>query len=131
MRTGQLAAASGVNVQTIRFYERKGLLRKPARTAGGYRAYREADLEIVRTIRLAQRFGFTLREIRRMLELYAFPDERTGQLRYRPGSSVCREEVAAICGRKLTALDERIRALRAVRRELVDVIRRLRAPARR
>jgi len=51
MRTGELARNAGVNLQTIRFYEREGLLPKPARTVSGYRNYQESDLERVIFIR--------------------------------------------------------------------------------
>jgi MerR family Zn(II)-responsive transcriptional regulator of zntA len=48
MRIGELAASAEVNIQTLRFYEREGLLRPPARTASGYPSYSDADLERVR-----------------------------------------------------------------------------------
>ncbi|MDP1668504.1 MerR family transcriptional regulator [Phaeovulum sp.] len=62
MRIGELAEASGVSVDTLRFYERRGLV--PAdRRGNGYRDYPEPTVALVRLIRLAQRLGFSLREI--------------------------------------------------------------------
>ena len=127
MRIGELASRAGVHVQTVRFYERKRLLRKPPRSASGYRIYDERDLEVVQTIRRAQRFGFTLQEIRRMLRLYAVPDEKTGKTPYERGSSACLDEILAMAVSKLEALDEKIGSLVSVRDELAGVIRQVRS----
>lgn len=70
MRISELARRASVNIQTVRFYERRGLLREPARTASGYRSYEQADLESVVFIRWCQRLGFTLNEVRQLLELH-------------------------------------------------------------
>ena len=130
MRIGELARRAGVHVQTVRFYERERLLRKPPRSASGYRLYDEQDLEVVQTIRKAQRFGFTLQEIRRILRLYALPDEKTGKTPYERGSSACLDEVLAMAVSKLGALDEKIGSLVAVRQELAAVVRQVRARSR-
>jgi MerR family mercuric resistance operon transcriptional regulator len=66
---GQLAKAAGVNVETIRFYQRKGMLREPARPLGGIRRYTEEAAARVRFIKTAQRLGFTLDEIAVLLKL--------------------------------------------------------------
>jgi DNA-binding transcriptional MerR regulator len=66
---GRLAKLSGVKPDTIRFYERKGLLPNAKRTATGYRVYDKATLEQVRFIRKAQSLGFSLDEIKRILNL--------------------------------------------------------------
>lgn len=66
MKIGELANASGVSIDTIRFYEKRGLVRSERRT-NGYRDFAETMPGLVRTIRLAQRLGFTLREIRQIL----------------------------------------------------------------
>src|SRR5438067_2963498 len=66
---GRLAKLSGVKPDTIRFYERSGLLPKPLRTASGYRVYDDAALKQVRFIRKAQSLGFSLDEIRRIMSL--------------------------------------------------------------
>jgi DNA-binding transcriptional MerR regulator len=127
MRIGELASRAGVHVQTVRFYERKRLLRKPPRSASGYRIYDDQDLDVVQTIRRAQRFGFTLQEIRRMLRFYALPDEKTGKTPYERGSSACLDEILAMAASKLEALDEKIGSLGAVRDELAAVIRQVRS----
>jgi MerR family mercuric resistance operon transcriptional regulator len=67
---GELAAAAGVNVETIRFYERKGLVRQPPR-GEGHRRYPETDLERLRQIRRAKDLGFTLAEIASLLDAAA------------------------------------------------------------
>ncbi|MEU4393015.1 MerR family transcriptional regulator [Kribbella sp. NPDC023855] len=67
MRSGQLAAAAGVNLQTLRYYERRGLLPEPARTLGGHRTYPEDAVTRLRVIKVAQRLGFTLTEIADLL----------------------------------------------------------------
>jgi MerR family mercuric resistance operon transcriptional regulator len=66
---GVLSARSKVNIETIRYYERVGLLRKPNRTAGGYRLYRSADIDRLRFIRRARDLGFTLADVHRLLDL--------------------------------------------------------------
>jgi DNA-binding transcriptional MerR regulator len=66
---GRLAKLSGVTPDTIRFYERRGLLPKPSRTASGYRVHNAAALNQVRFIRKAQSLGFSLDEIRRIISL--------------------------------------------------------------
>lgn len=66
---GVLAEAAGVNVETIRFYQRKGLMQEPDRPLGGIRRYGEADLARVRFIKSAQRLGFSLDEIADLLKL--------------------------------------------------------------
>lgn len=66
---GSLAAAVGVNVETIRFYQRKRLLRVPSRPPGGIRRYAPEDIARVKFIKSAQRLGFSLDEIRHLLQL--------------------------------------------------------------
>ena len=66
---GVLAEAAGVNVETIRFYQRKGLMQEPDRPLGGIRRYGEADMARVRFIKSAQRLGFSLDEIADLLKL--------------------------------------------------------------
>ncbi|MBU6417512.1 MAG: Hg(II)-responsive transcriptional regulator [Xanthomonadaceae bacterium] len=69
MTIGRMADAVGVNIETIRFYQRKGLLREPGRPAGGIRRYEQADAARVKFIKSAQRLGFTLEEIGQLLRL--------------------------------------------------------------
>jgi MerR family mercuric resistance operon transcriptional regulator len=69
MRIGQLARSIGVNVETIRYYQRIGLIDLPAKPHSGYRSYNDRDLRRLRFIRRAQRLGFSLEDIRALLEL--------------------------------------------------------------
>ncbi|SRR5207249_932506 len=69
MKIGELATSAGVSVQAVRYYERYGLLRKPERTPSRYRVYRDRDLFQLRFILKAKTLGFTLDEIKRVLEL--------------------------------------------------------------
>lgn len=69
LTVGKLAESAGVNVETIRFYERKGILPKPLRKPSGYRLYSEDDVKRVQFIVHAKDLGFSLREIQELLEL--------------------------------------------------------------
>ena len=70
---GELAGTVGVNVQTVRYYERRGLLPKPKRRASGYREYLASDVARLEFIRRAQALGFTLSEIEQLLALRVDP----------------------------------------------------------
>ena len=70
---GQLAQRSGVGVETVRFYERKGLLAEPDRRPSGYRQYDEAVVDRLRFIRRAKELGFTLNEINELLSIRLDP----------------------------------------------------------
>jgi MerR family mercuric resistance operon transcriptional regulator len=74
MTIGRLAKAAGVHVETIRYYQRRGLLQEPRRPAGGGRRYGEPDAQRLRFIRRAQEIGFTLAEIEELLRLERTPD---------------------------------------------------------
>ncbi|MQA85761.1 MAG: MerR family DNA-binding protein [Streptosporangiales bacterium] len=67
MRSGEVAGKAGVNVQTLRYYERRGLLAEPPRSAAGYRAYPAGAVEVVRFVKRAQQLGFTLDEVEELL----------------------------------------------------------------
>lgn len=100
---GRLAAAAGVGIDTVRYYERSGLLPAPARSASGYRRYGEAELRRLRFIRRAQRLGFTLTEI----------DELLALSRQRDIAAVRRQAAD-----KLADVDARIRELTRMRAAL-------------
>lgn len=68
LRSGQVAQAARVNVQTLRYYERRGLVRKPDRSPGGHRLYPPETVTVLRVIRAAQRLGFTLNEVAELIE---------------------------------------------------------------
>lgn len=69
MTIGKLAKAAGVGVETIRFYERKGILKRPAKRDGGYRLYSAEEAVRIRFVKRAQELGFTLKEVKELLEL--------------------------------------------------------------
>lgn len=69
LKIGEVAARSGVSIDTLRYYERLGLLSKPARTSGGYRLYEARVVDRLAFIKRAQSFSFTLDEIRQLLHL--------------------------------------------------------------
>jgi len=102
---GKLARRAGVGVETIRFYERKGLLPEPPRTRSGYRAYPEETVRRLRFIRRAKELGFTLREIRELLALRAGPEATCDAVRERARA-------------KIADIEARIRTLEAMRAAL-------------
>jgi DNA-binding transcriptional MerR regulator len=107
---GRVAATSGVTADTIRYYERLGLLPPPARTAAGYRQYSEGVVHRLSLIRNAQRFGFSLAAIR-------------GFLRVREaGGTPCRE-VRAAAQRMLDAIDTQIAELLSTRTRMRHTLR--------
>lgn len=76
LRPGAVAAAAGVNLQTLRYYERRGLLAEPDRSLGGHRLYPEQTVTVLRVIKAAQRLGFTLDEVAELLEDGRHPHDR-------------------------------------------------------
>ena len=104
---GQLAKLAGVSVDTVRYYERNGLVHPRSRLASGYRRYGEIELARLRFIRRAQDLGFTLRDIRSLLKLSA----------QRNVAQVRRSAQA-----KLTDIDLRIEALQRVRDGLAGLV---------
>src|SRR5690554_5972390 len=84
MRIGEVAKKAGVGVETIRFYERKGLIEQPRKPAdGGYRSYASETLSRVRFVREAQCLGFSLNEIEELLMLRADPETDCADVRER------------------------------------------------
>jgi len=106
---GELGRLTGTKVETIRYYERIGLLAKPERTAGNYRAYGAEHLNRLSFIRRSRDLGFSLEQVRALLDL---SDDRE-----RP----C-EAVDIIAQAHLTEVDRKIADLRALRRELSNMI---------
>ena len=106
---GQLARQGGVHRETIRYYERRGLIPRPPRSGAGYRRFPLETLRRVRFIKRAQALGFSLREIKDLLALRARAD------------ATC-DNVQARAAAKITAIDEKLRHLTAMRRSLTDLI---------
>lgn len=111
IKTGQLAHDAGVSKETLRFYERKKLLREPARTPAGYRVYNESDVLRVLFIKNAQSLGFSLNEVR---ELLAIAD----------GEVVNCSEVRAIAEKKLRFIRDQIDSLKQLEGVLADLVKR-------
>src|SRR5271155_1608623 len=104
MYIGELAGSAKVNVQTIRFYEREGLLRRPSRNASGYRCYEQRDLEQVTFIRRSQELGFTLAEIRQLNDLHRAVTSLPKPLRRRPSEL---PRMVAIGSERLRTINEK------------------------
>jgi DNA-binding transcriptional MerR regulator len=106
---GALARATGTKVETIRWYEREGLLPASARTSGNYRVYRRTHLEQLSFVRRARDLGFSLEQVRDLLRLADHKDWSC-------------EDVDGIARRHLGAVERKIADLEALRRELADLI---------
>lgn len=81
MKIGEIAQRAGVLVDTVRYYERQGLLPEPLRESSGYRHYQPADVMRLRFVRRAKMLGFTLGEIRELLALSSHADDDMGSLK--------------------------------------------------
>lgn len=105
LRIGEVARRANVNLQTIHYYERTGLMPKAPRTASNYRVYSGEAVRRVRFIKRAQDLGFTLKEIKELLSLRARPAAKCA-------------DVLARAEAKTRNIDEKIRTLKAMRRAL-------------
>ena len=113
MKIGELAAATDCHFETIRYYEKVGLLPKPERTASGYRAYRKGDIARVRFITRGRALGFSLDEIRSLLHLSESPD-------------LACAEVDTLARRHLAEVREKLAHLQRMEAELVATVERCR-----
>jgi DNA-binding transcriptional MerR regulator len=109
LRSGELAAAARVNVQTLRYYERRGLLGEPDRSLGGHRLYPPQALITIRVIKAAQRLGFTLDEVAELLEVSQL---HTGRRTDKGLQARARTKLAEIDAKlaELTAVRDTLRA---------------------
>ncbi len=110
LRAGEAARAAGVNLQTLRYYERRGLLPEPERTLGGHRLYPADAVTMLRVIKAAQRLGFTLDEVAQLLEVG----------RHHHGRPDAGLQAQAM--RKMAEVDARIADLRVIRATLAAAI---------
>jgi DNA-binding transcriptional MerR regulator len=108
LRTGQLAAQAGVNIQTLRYYERRRLIAPPLRRPSGQRTYPQTTVALLRCIKGAQRLGFTLTEIEELLALAA----------HRRGT----DELHRRAQIKLDEIEARIADLEQIRENLLAVL---------
>jgi Hg(II)-responsive transcriptional regulator len=109
MRSSQAAARAGVNVQTLRYYERRGLLPEPDRSDSGYRSYDADAVRTVRFVKCAQQLGFSLEEIDTLLHLAA------------GGPDSC-ESAKTLASERLVQLDDKIARLTAMRDSLRQLV---------
>lgn len=108
MKIGELSKRSGIGVETIRFYEREGLLLEPTRRPSGYRLFDEATVERLEYVRRAKDLGFTLGEIKELLEL-SFVQSHCNHIRQRAES-------------KLIEIDTKIKNLQQMKRSLRKIV---------
>ena len=108
MTIGQLAERAGVNVGTIRYYERRGLLPEPPRSESGYRLYSQDIVARIQFIRRAKELGFSLREIGELLSLRVDPETTCGDVKGRAEA-------------KIADIEEKIRALRRMKKALTQL----------
>jgi MerR family transcriptional regulator, mercuric resistance operon regulatory protein len=120
MRIGELANRARVHVQTVRFYERRGLLRKPSRTLSRYRDYTPTDVETVVFIKWCQPLGFTLKEVKQLLQLHT-------TLTYLPAARIRRKSkelssIVHMAEEKLASIEEKINSLRTMKKQVRSTI---------
>ena len=106
---GELAKQANVHVETLRYYERRGLIPKPRRTVSNYRVYSSENLRRVKFIKQAQELGFSLNEIKKLLALRATPRARCADVR-------------AYAAHKIQDIDGKIRSLARMRKTLEKLI---------
>jgi DNA-binding transcriptional MerR regulator len=109
MRTGQVASRAGVNTETLRYYERRGLLATPPRRESGYRDYGSDAVGTVRFIRQAQAVGFSLDEVESLIELAN-------------GGPESIDAVQELAQRRMAELDRRLADLQAIRTALTQLV---------
>jgi len=108
LRIGEVAEQAGVNIQTLRYYERRGLLAEPHRSNGGHRLYPPETVSLLNVIKTAQRLGFTLDEVADLLD--------TGRRRH--PSPDLRERAIG----KIAEIDQKIADLTTIRASLTEVV---------
>lgn len=108
LKIGEVAERSGVNLQTIRYYEREQLLPEPPRLPSGYRVYPDEMVRRLRFIKRSQEIGFTLAEIRELLSL-------------RIDRGRTRADVRSIAEAKISDIEEKIRTLQAMKSALMHL----------
>ena len=117
LQIGQVAQKTGLSVDAIRFYEKAGLLPRPARTSGGYRLYQQNEVTDLEFIQSAQQLGFSLKEIRELFSIQRHPDE------------VC-AHVRDLIAQKLAVVREKIAELQRLETELAGALRQCRTALR-
>lgn len=109
MRIGQAAGSAGVNTQTLRYYERRGLLKRVPRRSSGYRTFTDEDIRVVRFVKRAQELGLSLDDASQLLALrHTQPEDR--------------HAVRQVAQARVDDLDRRIRDLRRMRKALAALV---------
>jgi len=109
LTTGRLASLAGVNTETLRYYERRGLLSDPKRRESGYRDYPVEALQVVRFIKRAQGLGFSLKEVKELLDISEKRESSCG-------------DVKDASKHKLEEIDTKIIQLQSIRKALNRII---------
>ncbi|SRR6266568_3687328 len=122
MHIGELARSAQVNVQTIRFYERQGLLPRPTRSPAGYRCYEARDLERVIFIKRNQELGFTLEEIQQLFHLHEAMLATSRRARKKSNQV---QAIITMGRERLQTINRKIRTLHDMRRNLAAVVKHL------
>jgi len=125
VKIGELSKATGVKIGTIRFYERRKLLKPALRTASGYRTYTQQDVHAVKGIRLTQELGFTLKEIKELLDLHRTASRLSDPVVDRTGM----RQAIVMTEDKLRTLDHKVRSIRRMRRDVIQILKALRSAA--
>jgi DNA-binding transcriptional MerR regulator len=125
MRIGELSKQSGVKVGTIRFYERRKLLKSPQRTSSGYRLYVPQDAQVVKGIKQLQELGFTLREIKELVDLHRCAASVSGR---RTGSNGV-QQMITMTREKLHLIEKKSQLLRQMRRDVAKMLHNLQTSA--
>ena len=106
---GQVAKQAGVGIETMRFYERKGLIEEPARTESGYRQYPEEVVSRLRFIKRAKELGFSLKEIKELLHLRVETGTKCGDVKKRAET-------------KLAEINSKIQTLQRMKKALGELV---------
>jgi DNA-binding transcriptional MerR regulator len=125
MRIGEVSKQSGVQVGTIRFYERRKLLKPAPRTASGYRSYTPQDVQVVKGIKEIQELGFTLKEIKELLDLHHI----AACLVSKPGAPRGVQRMITLTKEKLQNIEKKIQLLRQMQKDVARMLDNLRTEA--
>ncbi len=117
MRSGEVAAQAGVNVQTLRYYERRGLLEVPPRSPRGYRRYPPETVRVIRFVKRSQELGFTLHEVQELLHLA------------KGGPAACKP-ARDLAGTRIEDLERKIRELQRMKDSLAELVDTCELPSR-
>ena len=126
MKIGELSKQAGVKVGTIRFYERRKLLKAPLRTSSGYRSYVSQDVKVLRGIKQLQELGFTLREIKELIDLHRTTAACVSNNRAEPRGV---QRMIALTKEKLIVIEKKSRLLRQMHRDVAKMLKNLQRSA--